>query len=359
MEKEKIMKDSTRKILEDLQKAGIDISSIANQIRVNPVAEKQLDVHIGGGILRQADYTRYMNDLKAKELAIQNNTRQLATLHDAQKTGHLPETAIETIKKLEQALIETGEFDEESVRNVSYAGMVPLQKMISERDNQSSNPNPNQTPNGNEDEMADMSKYVDVDTLQTSLANMAYGGIATGLEINAALEEVRALGIKVDRPAIRQFQENLRKGYEAGRNLDQILDETFKVSDARNAAANQELENRIKTAREEARAEAFKEAGVPNIKKFGFGRRHPVLDRKSQTQQNTQQPQENKIPADGNNGNNPPNIPPAVNSEAPINKFGDAEIFRMRRGREERLQNAIELNDKVMEHYANDPTYVD
>lgn len=155
---------------------------------------------------------------------------------------------------------------------------------------------------------------------------------------------------------IRQFQENLRKGYEAGKNLDQILDETFKVSDAKNAQAKAEFENQIKAAKEEARAEAFKEAGVPNTKKFNFGRRHPVLDRKSQTPQNIQQSSGNQ---NTDNGDSKQITPPVANPEIPINKYGDPEIFRMRRGREERVQLASELNDKVMEHYANDPTFVD
>jgi hypothetical protein len=165
------------------------------------------------------------------------------------------------------------------------------------------------------------------------------------------------LGIKVDRPAIRQFQENLRRGYEAGKNLDQILDETFKVSDAKNAQAKAEFDNQIKAAKDEARAEAFKEAGVPNTKKYNFGRRHPVLDRKSQTQQNIQQTSGDQNIGHGDNSKQV--TPPVPNPEIPINKYGDPEIFRMRRGREERVQLASELNDKVMEHYANDPTFVD
>lgn len=343
------MNENTRKILADLKAAGIDTSGIENQITVNPILDKKADSIIGAGVLRQQEYTRYMNEAVRQKREVEETARNLATLHDASKTTQLPQQALEAIEKMEQALIGTGLFDEESVKAVSYQGKVPLQTIINDTnkaiDANATNASVQkkeefQMPNQQFDE----SKFIDTDTFQTSLANLAYGGIATNLRINAALREVEELGIKPTRDQLNKLEANLRTGMESGKNLDSILDETFEISKARQAKQDADIENRIKSAREEARAEALKEAGVPTVKRFNYGR-HPILDRKSNE----------VVPQNGNQEGDKT----AAQKDLPVNKYGDVEVFRGRRGREERLQNASELHEKVMEHYANDPTFVE
>jgi hypothetical protein len=356
------MRPETQKIIDDLEKSGFDMTSIRRQIATDPTLDKQADVHLGGGILRQSEYTRYMNQLKEDEARIQRQAQELATLHDAAAQGtELPQAALETIQKLEDALIETGMFDEESVKKVSFIGKKPLIDATTKKQIPPLQQNPPVTPPvSKENEMSrnfDESKFVDVDTHRASLANMAYGGIATNLEINAALDEIRSLGIKVDRTAVRKLQDNLRTGYQAGKDLDTIIDETFEVTKAREAQQNEAIEKRIQEAKDLGRAEALKEAGIPVQRRFN-NRNHPILDRKSLNR--TTPP-----PPNGNPQNN--QNPPAESGEkkidtanqTPINKYGDPEVFRNRRGRDERLQNAVQVYDEVMEHYANDPTFVE
>lgn len=333
--------ENTKKILEDLRNAGLDVSSLERQILVNPLADKQADLHLGGGILRQSEYTRYMNELRTKETTLNQKLNQLASAHDVQNSGiELTQEQKDAIKKMEDALIATGEFEEESIRNLSRVAQKPI--IVKNDPIQPVQPN-NIIPN-NQPQNVDLSKYVDVNTLQSSLANMAYGGIATNMEINAALDEVKALGISVDRAKIREFQEKLRNGYEAGKNLDQIVEETFEVSKAMKVKQDQEIENRINAETERRLAEKLKEAGIPEVSKFNAGRRHVLFDR-------NRKPLDNQQPKEGEEGK--------VNKELPTNKFGDTEIFRGRRSREDRLQGASVVLDEVMAHYANDPTYVE
>lgn len=347
------MNENTKRILDDLRKAGIDTTTIENQLKVSPILDKQADHIIGGGILRQQEYTRYMNQVSEEKKKLDQQVRELATLHDASQTTQLPQAALDTMKKMEEALIATGEYDEESVKQVSYIGQRALKDMVQKQpekpvveqiQDRMTNPNFNA--------QLDATRYVDVDTLQAQLNNMAVGGVTTNLEINAAMEELKDLGIKIDRAKVRQFQNNLISGFQVGKNLDTILDETFEVSKAKQAKLDADIENRIKEAAEKARAEALKEAGVPSTKKFKFGR-HPILDRKRDSERNVSVQQTN-----GNtDGKAPENL--NLNKELPTNKYGDVEIYKLRRGREERLQNAVDLNDKVMEHYANDITFTE
>lgn len=335
--------ENTLKIINDLKAAGLDISSLERQILVNPLADKQADLHLGGGILRQSEYTRYMNDLKTKENTLNQQLNQLASLHDVENSGvQLSQEQKDAIKKMEDALIATGEFEEESIKSLSRIAMKPVVNVKKPDINTNLNSNLNQNQNPNNFQQPDLSKYVDVNTLQSSLANMAYGGIATSMEIQAAIDEVKGLGIKVDRAKVREFQEKLRTGYEAGKNLDQIVEETFEVSKALEAKTNQEIENRINTETERRLAEKLKEAGVPETNKFSNSRRHVLFD-KNRKPQNVEPPKEGDPPA----------------NELPRNKFGDTEIFRGRRNREDRMQGASVVLDEVMAHYANDPTYVE
>lgn len=330
--------ENTRKLLEDLKNAGLDVSSLERQILVNPLADKQADLHLGGGILRQSEYTRYMNELKTKETTLNQQLNQLASAHDAQNSGiELSQEQKDAIKRMEDTLIATGEFDEESIRNLSRIAQKPV---IVKKDIQPQLPNNTVIPNNNPN--IDMTKFVDVNTLQSSLANIAYGSIATNMEIGAALEEVKSLGIKVDRAKIREFQEKLRTGYEAGKNLDQIVEETFEVSKALEAKQNTEIENRINTETEKRVAEALKAAGVPEVKKLNFRSRHVLFD-KNRKPENTETPKEGE----------------SAGKELPTNKYGDTEIFRSRRSREDRMQGASAVLDEVMAHYANDPTFVE
>lgn len=342
--------ENTLKILNDLKAAGIDTSSIERQISIDRLAERQADSLLGGGILRQADYNRYMNELQTRERQIQGQVQQLATLHDAQNTGiELPQQALSAIEELEKSLIATGEFDEQSVKNISYQARIPLEKMIKDKQQPAPQPqNINLNPVIPPQSQIDPNQFVDVATFRQAMGNLAYGDIATTMEINARIDEVRALGIPVTRKEIAKLQENLRKNFEGGGNLDQAFEDTFEVSKAVEAKQTAEIEKRIKDETDKRVAEELKNAGVPVTKKFDFGRRHVIFDKNKRTPESAQPPQK----VEGQEGD-------PLNKELPKNKYGDVEIFRSRRGRDERMQNAAATHERVMEHYANDPTYVE
>lgn len=355
-----MLSENTRKFIADLKAAGLDTSSMERQIALDPIAERQADHHIGGGILRQSDYTRYMNSVQQKEKQLEQQVNQLASLHDAQNAGvQLPQETLDAIKAMEDALIATGEFEESSIKTLSNKAISGFQKANKPqpqvRTNQDTNPNLN-LDNGNKFvPTQDLSKFVDVNTMQAAMANLAYGDIATNLEIQAAMDEVRDLGIKIDRASVQKLRDNLRNSFEKSGTIDDAFEATFELSKIRETKNQEAIENRIKEETDKRVAEELKTLGVPMTKKFNSNRRHPIFDRKRETPANIQTPKADVKADEGNN------IPPVDNgnNKLPVNKFGDTEIFRGRRSREERMQGAIGVHEKVMEHYADDITYVE
>lgn len=349
----------TQDLINDLKAAGLDTSGIENQMRLSPLVDRSVDSVLGGGILRQSEYTRYMNDLQKKELQLNQQVNQLASLHDARDSGvNLPKDTLDVIDQMERALIATGEFDEASIKALSHKAKNATVNINPQQQQQPViQPNNNNDLNQNHTQNFDPSKFVDPQTMRTELANIAYGSIATNMAIQAELEDVRSLGIKVGRQELAKFQENLRNGYERGKGLQDIVEETFEVSKVRQVKEQEFIEKRINEEADKRTAEALKAAGVPQVKKFNNLTRHPILDRKRNINGNVPSPE-------GNSKTDSSSVETTAEelnagNKLPVNKYGDPELFRGRRTREGRLQNATLLHDKVMEHLADDITFVD
>lgn len=342
------MNEATKKILNDLKNAGLNTSSIEQQLNVNPILDKQTDAIIGAGVLRQADYTRYMQQTQAKENELNQKINELATLHDAAKVSALPQEALDAIDKMEKALIETNLYDEESIKSVSFVGKQALTPLINQPPQNTPAPINSNIPK--ETEM-DTSKFVDVDMFQRASANLVYGNAAINAKVTAAIRRAEKLGIEVTDEMLDSFHANMIDGVERKNlSIDQVIDKQFKISETQKVRDQENFQKQLKDAEAKGRADALKENNIParNVR-FSQGR-HMILDRKSLHNENPPAPV---------NGENPPKETTPQNPQ--INKPGHVNgvpIYQMRGSREDRMIRAAESNARVEEYLANDPTYV-
>lgn len=347
------MKAETKKVIEDLKRAGFDTTGIERQIQADPLLDKAGDMILGDGILRQSKFTQYMQATDRREQELQETAQKLATLHDASKTTTLPQDTLAVIESLEQALIGTGMFTEESVKEVSYAGKKPLIDLISKpnKDNLNNDPPPNKDKTMNNNEI-DLSKYIDIDTHRKSLGNVAFGSIATNLELSAAIEEIKSLGIPVTRDKIKILQDKLQEGFNKGEaDLDIILDGVFEVNKARQAKATIDYDAKVKEEVSKQVAEALKESGAPNRVRRLMGRNAPVFDRKRPAFVDSTK-------AEGNNGNPYKDDKGNIDvSKLPKNKEGDPLLFTARGDRESRVSKATDSFIDIEEKISQDPLY--
>lgn len=354
------MKKETQQILDDLKKRGLDISSIENQIRVNPTIELAADDIIGGGVLRQSQYTYLANQAQEEKKRLEDLIKQTATAHD-QHSFISPddkekyEASLEYIAQLEQGLISTGQFSEESIREASFAAGKGLKELISKADPVNGGQPNNQPVNKGVEMPANLDPnktYVDSELLNKSVANMGMGNAITNMMIMDKRDEVKRLGIDITPEQSRKLQENLARELMSNERdpIDAAFEKTFELSKVREAAATKAFEDRIKNERAAERAEVLKEVGVPAR---SHQRNHLLLDRHAKIDSAVATARGSNVKGyEDSDGNIDP-------SKLPINKQGDVEVFRLRGTREGRINRAAQLMNKIEEHNANDPTYVD
>lgn len=349
----------TLAVLADLKKAGLDTTSLEQQMKVDPIKEKSADNIIGGGILRLADYTRFAGDYKRKEEDLEKRVVELATRHDS--LAHLTEGSdaykemADHIAILEKALMDTDEFSEESIKNISFVGKQKLEALIKQPTANNDNPpNPNpEKKEGNNDMPANFDPnktYVDADDLRTSQANLAFGTLTTGLKLQAALEEIKALGISVTREKVDELEKHMHENFSKGSgSLDEVLDKTFDLTNIRATKATEARQRELDEARVAGRSEGLKEAGVPERKLTRLGS-HVILDSKVIGNRNSVEKPTDSLRDD--NGKIDP-------TKLPRNAAGEIEHYKLRGDRASRLNRAANLFNEVSEKLEQDITYVE
>lgn len=314
------MNDLTKKHLEDLKRNGFDVSSLENQINSNPVLDKAADGLIGGGILRQQEFSRYMTKTNEEKVALEARVKELAARHDAVDALKGDETlysaALKVITDQEDALIAAG-FNEEEVKNLSFVNKEKLKQVPEKVETQQPVIN-KETETKN---VADEKNYLDIETFQAQQANLIYGNVAMTARVQGAFDKARKLGIDLKDEVSVNLAENMRKGIEAGKNIDQIFDEQFGFSAAEKAAQEADVDKRIKEAEARGRAEAYKEVGVP--KRFVSREKHAIFD--------------NIVPVKVEEKRTPRE---ELLKDLPRNKFGDVEFRLLRGDKDDRISRA-------------------
>lgn len=351
------MKKETQQILNDLKAKGFDISGIEHQIQVNPLLEKGADDIIGGGLLRQSNYTQYMNKVAQQEKEIKEQATKLATLHDANAIGALPAEALSTMKAMEEALIETGMFTESSIKELSAVGRKPLEELINNpivKDPPVNAPNLNNERVDDMPNNVDLSNYIDAPTFEKATGNIALGSILTNMQLQSKIDEVRSLGIPVTSEKINSLQEELKKGFAQGTgNLDDMFEKTFEVSKVREAKATEAMNLRITEEANKIVAERMKKENIPGRGNGFRGTPPPVFGRKST----------NYVNSAGTEGNNNEGFRDAQGnidiSKLPKNDQGDPKIFLLRGDRSSRVATASEAFGDLMQKAEGDPFFID
>lgn len=345
------MNAQTLAVLNDLKSKGLDTSSLEAQVKANPILDKQMDSIIGGGLLRQSEYTRLSNEIVRKEEDYKKQIQDLASSHDAMKgldqNSELYKALLERTTALEEVLIETGLYDEDSIKNVSFKEKKAIEELITTP--------PKKDPALNSERKIEVTfdptkNYVDADELQLTTANMATGSILMNMRLNRMTEEARTLGINIT----SELQEKFDRAFvtnvvQGNKKVEEVFDEVYGLSTVRQTKAEELRQKELTDARAAGRAEGLQEAGVPSRQITHLGR-HSILDSKSIGKNS------NIINKKDDFRNEEGNLDP---TKLPRNDRGEVERYKLRGSKEDRLAKANAGMAAVTEHYANDITYVE
>lgn len=322
------MLQATQKHLNDLKEAGFDISALESQIQ-NPILEKQADRLMGGGILRQQEFSQYMTKTTEEKKILEAQVKQLAALHDSADSlvgnDAVYREALELIAKQEAALITAG-YDEEEVKALSLSSTTKLTEKLKPENK------PVISNKETEDDMGkvDLSDYIDNKTFQAAAANQIYGSVALNSKVQAAMLKAQRLGIELTDENVGSIAENLRKTIEAGGTIDDAIDKNFGISAREQVVAEENQKKAVDAARAEGLAEGLKQGGVPRRSVSTEG--HPLSKISHVKAVETE-----KVTFDN----------------VPENKFGDKEIYKTRGNANSRIANAQNFHEKVLARESN------
>lgn len=328
----------TRRILDDLKKDGLDITGIERQLQTDPFLDKKIDARLGGGILRQEEFTRITNQFQRTEKDLQAQVNKLAALHDNVDSliGNdiLYKNALETITELEDALVAAGANPDE-VKKVSYETKSGLTNFLENPANKKIETKVDDKE-GDKDMSVDMSKYVDNETYQRSLAQIGTGAILVADKMNDAKTRARELGIQVTSEMSSKLHARMQSDFLTGKvPFEQIADEVLGISvkekEVSVAAQQKAIDDAVAKGRAEGRAETEKEfGGAPRRQ---VGRIESPIYARMQRQTDTFVLPEKaglKTREDGK-------------IEVPVNAAGEPELWKTRGDRSTRVGRASAL----------------
>lgn len=341
----------TRKILDDLRKAGLDLSSIDKQLETNPFVDKKADSILGGGILRQEEFTRITNQFKRDNGNLQAQVDKLAALHDNVESfigeDKVYQAALETIAEMEDIMIVAGHNPEE-VKALSYASKSGLSTAINKEKELDKTIDPKVVKKEGDDEMTlDTSKFVDMETYQRSMAQIGTGAVLVADKLNDFKTEARTLGIIITPEMNAKLHERVQKEFLTGQNsIDNIADQVLGISAKQVEVKEANTQKLIQEA--EARGEA--KGRTETEKEYGGAPRRqvgrvesPIYSRMQRQSETIVMPVKSGL------------VPNAEGKiEVPLNAKGEPELFKLRGDRGTRVGRASGLfnNPEAMKELA-------
>jgi hypothetical protein len=321
------MNAQTRQHLDDLRRAGFDISGLEQQINSSPVLDRQADNLIGGGILRQQAFTRITQEKANEVKTLQDQITQLTALKaaGAGENDAAYKAALAVIAEQENLLL--AYYDEEEIKALSARAVQnAVDKIIPQP--QQHQPPANIPSAKVEDDMGniDTSKFLDTDTYRKETEAQVFGNVALTAMINNAMLEAQKLGVQIPQEKITSLGVDMRNALAQGRQVPEFIDEHFGLAAKRIEAAETARTKELEDARNQGYAEGAKSGGVP--RRAATKVHHPL---------------------DGVVSNRRPQEKIETPTEVPKNKFGDAEIYRMRGDRNSRIESAVAYMDKVID----------
>lgn len=329
------MNAATIQHLADLKKAGFDVSSLEHQMNASPILNQRGDQLMGGGILRQAAFTKVSQEKADKIKELEGQIAELSKMQGAGISENSPvyKAALEVIAEQQQLLINAG-FSEDEVTKLSEKAVVKAnEKVIPPTVKETPVVQPPAKKEG-EGEM-DTSNFLDLDTFQAQSENQIFGSATLAAKIQHKLNRAHNLGIEVPDDKINNLGLNLRTAVAAGKNIDEFLDEDLGISAKQKEVDEAARKKELADERAAGKAEGFKEAGVPRRVVTRTGK-HPIYDNITSHRETMQQQEKQD---DGN-------------KEIPTNKWGDKEIYRTRGDKFSRIQAAEDYHEKVLERTA-------
>lgn len=328
----------TEAILKDLESSGFNLSSVRQQINSNPLLENQANSKLGGALLRREEYTKYKETKEAELANLQKQVRELASAHDSVEgfkgNDALYSAALDKIAVLEENLIAQG-FDPVEVKALSHNEKQQLQNAVAKAkvvDDTPKKEEEKEMPNDKKD-------YLDVDTFQTVAANLIGGNAISAVDIQYQFHRAQQLGIAVTPELKKKFQQNLIKGMEEQKPIDDIADEVFGFSAVEQANKEKADKEAIEARARELTAERLKEAGIPES--VARPRTKSIMDSYA-GRLGADVTAENAIKGEGG-------TVLIRNRQLPANKFGDPEFYKLRGDRSTRVAHAMQSLNELQE----------
>lgn len=333
------MKPETRQHLNDLAKAGFDVSSLERQITSSPLLEAQADRLIGGGILRQDVFTRnsQANAEKVRELESQISQLQTLANNGAGENSPLYQAALEVINEQQRIMIEAG-FSEEQVEKIAKDALEAAKTKTPQTQQPPPQQKNNQQPPPANQGAGDMGNqnenYLDIDTYQKQTEAQVFGNASLAAIISRKLNKAEKLGIEVSDKDVAAIGSNLRDAMAQGKQIEQFLDEKLGITAKQKELDEANRQKEIDEAFNRGKSEGMKEGGTPR-RVVTKNERHPIYDN---IQRRAEEPQQQNT--DDNNNSN---------KQVPRNKWNDPEVFRTRGSKEERVMAFADAHQKTLE----------
>lgn len=356
---------NTETILNTLKRFNVDpnlVSNLKSELDKNKAADGYLDK----AVTRTNQFNEYVTKKDREVQELQTKIKELATLHDVSKTSSLDEgmkkAVLEKIALLEDALIETGQFNEDEVRNLSFAEKQILTKVNDDVEKANIKKVLETKLESEEDEeMPNSKQYLEKDELtdivQNTQARTTLAGISINNKIFKKIRQYEKLaGKEADEKLIDGFEDKVLSDIMAnsGKDIDEMAEEHFKISELQTARQSADLQRQLKEAEEKGAREALKREGVvPRQQTSRFGRgTSPVYARKRFGSSEAPN-QESADTSGGDNKNLNANSGEMVElnngKKVPINKDGIPEYYRGRGDRSDRVERASEKHGQIMD----------
>lgn len=326
------MDAKTREFLDSLKADGFPVGELETAINSSPALEAKAKAKVGGSVLRQETFTKMMQDANKAKTEYETKIKQLAagndTVNSLADDDPTKKALQEVIKAQIDLLVEEG-YDRAELEKLSYNALNLAVTKKEETKATEEKKEEKEVPQ-------DMSKYIDADTLERQSEMGVYTSVATNALVQSALEEARDLGIKIPKDKILSLTAELKRKVDAGENVVNVIDQHFDLPTARLAYDKATRDKEIADARAAGKAEGLKESGVPSRRVTKLGGEHNIFDNDNIRRNAARE----KVVAD---------TAEKKLADIPKNKYGDAEVYRVRRTPEERMERQMAFMDKVVD----------
>lgn len=249
----------TQKWLDDLKTTGGLTDEAFNAIKVSIEANPNADKFVKESALRQADYSRVMGEVQATRTALQQKEADVTRFQGELGTWKQgAETKFNNAVSEREAAQRKADAALARLRSLALANGLDEAEVLKDLD-VTPNPNPNPNPNGGQPNGGiDTSKFLTVEQLNEQVRRATQESALVDASIYDIAQQHKAL-FGADLPSAANL---VTEAIKAGKSLSAYWEEKFNVPAKRTEVAEQKVNDRVKSAVDEALAKERSEAAL-------------------------------------------------------------------------------------------------